>query len=184
MTLAVLTFFLILALGLVIWRGSLMLTALTGAPSIYSSRQAAIDAFRLAELKSGQTVIDLGCGDGRSLIIAAKQFGARGIGVELSPYCYALAKFNVWRAGESRRVKIIFGDFRKIEPYLKNTSIIYAYLLPATLAKLEPWLFAHMASDTSVISVAFQIANRQPDRRVKTTNLGRPSEVYLYRVTS
>lgn len=159
---------------------NLLIAALLGAPIVYADSRAIIDAFKLAKLKSGQTVIDLGCGNANSLIIAAKQFGAKGIGIERSPYAYLNSKLRVWWYGESANIKIIFGDFSKIEKYLSSADIIYLYLWSSVVQKIEPWIFANIGKKTRIVSLAFPFCDHQPRSISKTMNLGSLHDIYLY----
>ena len=77
---------LILLLIVIFWLICLIFAQIFGAPTVYSSKKAVIDTLKLADLKKDELLIDLGCGNARVLILAAKEFGARGIGVDRSPY--------------------------------------------------------------------------------------------------
>ncbi len=176
--------FLVFAFGigllLIIWQGSLLLAFISGAPSVFANQDAIEDSLKLAKLKKGELLIDLGCGDARVLIIGAKKFGARGIGVEKSPYCYLLSRFNVWQAGQSQKIKLIYGDFKVAEVYLKKADVVYLYLLPHTLARIEKWLFANLRSQAKVISIGFAFQKRKSKLQSSTINLNRKSAIYLY----
>lgn len=153
---------------------------LLGAPSVYSNDQAIRDAFKLAGLKSGQCVVDLGCGNAKSLIIAAKEFGAQGIGVERSPYCFLQAKFRVWQSSESKNIKIYFGNFSRLEKELRKADVVYLYLLNSILVKIESWLFSNLQPEAKVVSLAFEFLKRQPAQAAQTINLGRKTTIRLY----
>lgn len=165
---------------LLFWQFSLLFACITGTPIVYSNSRAIEDAFRLAKLKAGETVIDLGCGNARTLIIAAKKFGAKGIGVDRSVYCFIKSMINVFLAGESKNIKIVLGSFEKIEKELKNADVIYLYLLNAVLEKIEPWFFKHIGKDTRIVSLSFWFAKKKPIRETKTINLGRETKIRLY----
>lgn len=160
---------------------SLMIAALSGAPIVYTDSQAIIDAYKLAKLKKGQTVIDLGCGNAQSLIIAAKQFGSKGIGIERSPYAYLNSIFRVWWYGEISNIQIIYGDFSKIQKLLSSADVIYLYLWSSVVEKIEPWLFAHIGKNSQIISLAFKFAKHKPAKIAQTINLGSKHNLYLYR---
>lgn len=152
-----------------------------GAPSIYSNKVAMSDAMKFAEVKPGQTVIDLGCGNAKSLVIAAKHFGAKGIGVEKSPLCYIQASLNVLMNHQQKNVKILFGDFSVAEKYLRKADVVYLYLLPALLGKIEKWLFATVSKETKVVSLSFEFPNQKSVASVETKNLGYPATIRMYR---
>ncbi|OQA04163.1 MAG: Methyltransferase domain protein [bacterium ADurb.Bin400] len=162
------------------WQGSLLLAALWGAPSVYANSNAITDALKLSGLKKGQLLVDLGCGDARSLIIAAKEFGARGIGIERSPYCVLRARYNVARSGMQSQIKIIWGDFKKGENWLRQADVVYLYLLDNALSSIEKWLYDNIQPKCKVVSLAFKFGDRPALKTSQTKNLGRSATIYLY----
>jgi predicted RNA methylase len=153
--------FLIFVLVIFLWQASLVVAVIGGAPTVYAKTKAIHLAFESVELKQGQTVVDLGCGNARSLIIASKQFGAKGIGIEISPFYYLLAKASVCFARESENIKIIFGDLRKKERYLKDADVIYMYLFNKIANEIEARIFETTKPGTKIISLAFPLKNHQ-----------------------
>ncbi len=167
--------------GTIFWLASLLFASLIGAPTVYAAEGAIRDAFKLASLRKGEMVVDLGCGNARSLIMAARQFGASGIGVERSPYAYLAARFNVWRSGAGDKIKIKFGDFKKAEADLKQADVVYVYLLNGVLRKIEPWLFGSIQNKTRLVSLAFCFNDHSPKEIKETINLGRRTTIRLYK---
>ena len=163
------------------WQGSLLWATIIGSPIVYSRRQAVVDSLKLAGTKKGDLVIDLGCGDGRSLIIAAKEFGAKGIGVDRSYFCYLKSRINVFLAEQTKNIKIIRGDFKSAEKYLKTANVVYLYLLNSTLKEIENWLFDAIGEKTKVVSLAFWFAKHKPVDEAKTFTLGKETKARLYR---
>lgn len=163
------------------WQGSLLFVAVFGTPTVYAFDQAIVDAFKLAKLKKGELVVDLGCGNAKSLIIAVKEFGARGVGVEISPYCFLKSRWNVFISGESRNIKIIFGDFKKAGKYLKRADVVYLYLLNKVLESIEPWFFDHVNNNARVVSLSFTFEKNKPLQTCKTINLGKDTKISLYK---
>ena len=145
------------------WQISLIVAIVHGAPSIYAKRKVIIKAFESVGLKNGQIVADLGCGNARSLVIAAKKFGAKGIGIEISPFYYLLAKVNVLASGESRNIKIHFGDFRKRKNLVQKADLVFLYLFDKVIGKTEPWIFKSTRPSAKIISLAFPFKNHQAD---------------------
>ncbi len=80
---------------------------------------------KMAELKKGETLYDLGCGDERFLILGAKEFGAYGVGVEISPTRYLWAKFNVINNSLWNKVKIRFENFFKAQISDADVIVIF-----------------------------------------------------------
>ncbi len=171
----------IVSLMLLLWQASLFYVALFGSPTVYANSKAVRDSLKLAGLKKGELLVDLGCGNANSLIIASKEFGARGVGVEISLWCYLKAWWNVLINGQIGKVRIVFGDFKKGEKYLKNADVVYLYLLNATLAKLEGWYFKSIDKKTRTISLQFWFPNRKPTKTSETFNLNKKTKIHLYK---
>lgn len=181
MILVILILFLIIAFLILFWQFNLLYVAVLGTPIVYASDKAIIDAFKLTGLKKDNLVVDLGCGNGKSLIIAAKEFSAKGVGVDLSLYCYLKSKLNVFLAGETKNVKIIWGDFKKAEPDLKKADVVYIYLLNSVLKKIEPWFFQSIDKKTRVVSLSFEFPNHKPIKIIETINLNKKTNIRLYK---
>ena len=113
-----------------------------------------------AKVTSDDIVYDLGAGDGRIPIAAARQFGARAIGIEYDKDMADLARRNARRAGVDGRVQIITGDIFK-EDFSKAT-VVTMYLLPDLNLKLRPLILA-MKPGTRVTSHAFSMGDWEPD---------------------
>jgi len=169
----------IVLLVVAFWQASLIYAQVLGAPSVYANKDAILEACKLAGLKKGQTLLDLGCGDGRSLIIASKEFGAFGIGIERSPYCYLKSKLNVYLSGQ-KNIKILYGDIQKYDDEVKKADVIYVYLLNSVLAKIENWLFATIGNKTKIVSLAFKFPNYKPKEIIRVKNLRRITNLALY----
>lgn len=172
---------LILVIAIFFWQLSLLLATIFGSPTVYANKKAITDSLKLLDLKRGELLVDLGCGDARSLILAAKNYGARGLGVERSPYCVLRARLKVFMAGESQKIKIVFGDFRRIERDLQQADAVYLYLLNSTLKKMENWFFGSIGEKTRVVSLAFWFPKHRPVIKIETCNLGKKAVARLYR---
>ncbi|MDO8444043.1 MAG: methyltransferase domain-containing protein [bacterium] len=172
--------FIIFMLWMIFWQGSMLWAGIIGPPIVYSSYEGIRDAFKLAKLKQGETIIDLGCGNGRTLILAVKEFGAKGIGIDRSLFCILKARLNIYLSGESENIKIYFKPFEKASVEIKKSDVIYLYLWPSTLAKIESWLFEQIKPTTRVVSLAFKFAKKKPDSEIETMNLGMKMSVWLY----
>jgi predicted RNA methylase len=119
-----------------------------------------------AKVSSKDIVYDLGCGDGRVLIIAAKEFGARAIGIEKS---WALSKISEWRVKKEKledKVKIINEDFFKIN--LSKATVIFAYLSKKINKKLEPKLKKELKKGTKVLSASHEFKGLKLVKKFKT----------------
>lgn len=114
-------------------------------------------------------VYDLGAGDGKIAIAAAKDFGARAVGIEYNADMAALGQRNAERAGVANRVKIIQGDIFK-EDFSKAT-VVTLYLLPELNYQLRPTILK-MKPGTRVVSHAFDMGDWQPDAEIDTPAKG------------
>lgn len=129
---------------------------------------------RMAQVTPNDYVIDLGAGDGKIAIAAAKKFGARSLGIEYNPEMARHAQRNVEKAGVTARTKIIQGDIFVTD--FTQATVITMYLLPALNLKLRPQILA-MRPGTRVVSHSFNMDDWEPD---ETSNLdGRRAYFWL-----
>jgi SAM-dependent methyltransferase len=120
---------------------------------------------KTAKVAPNDLVYDLGAGDGKIAIAAAKEFGARSIGIEFNPDMAAFAQRNAVRAGVGDRVKIINGDIFK-EDFSKAT-VVTLYLLPDLNLKLRPILLK-MKPGTRVVSNSFTMGEWEADEVIES----------------
>jgi precorrin-6B methylase 2 len=115
----------------------------------------------LAQVKKDEFVIDLGSGDGRIAIAAAKNHGARALGVDIDPQRIKEANENAAKAGVTDRVT--FRRENLFETPIKDANVITMYLLTSVNAKLRPRLLEELRPGTRVVSHAFAMADWKPD---------------------
>jgi SAM-dependent methyltransferase len=127
---------------------------------------------KTAKVNSNDLVYDLGSGDGRIAIAAAKDFGARAVGIEFNPAMAELAQRNVNRSGVSERVKIINGDIF-VEDFSKAT-VVTMYLLPELNIALRPTILK-MKPGTRVTSHAFNMGDWDADIEIDS-----PAKAYYW----
>lgn len=139
--------------------------------------QSVVDAMlKLAAVTKNDVVYDLGCGDGRIVITAAKSHGARGIGIDIDPERIKEANANAQKAGVSDRVKFVEQDLFQTD--FKEASVVTLYLLPDINLKLRPKLQSELKPGTRIVSHAFDMGDWQPE---KTENVeGRT--IYLWTI--
>jgi cyclopropane fatty-acyl-phospholipid synthase-like methyltransferase len=116
---------------------------------------------KLANVKSGDYVIDLGCGDGRIVVTAAKEFGARGKGFDLNPKRIQEANENASSAGVKDRVEFI--EKNLFDADISQASVVTLYLLPSVNEKLKPRLLSQLRPGTRVVSHAFDMGDWKPN---------------------
>jgi len=120
-----------------------------------------------AKVGPNDDLVDLGAGDGKIPIAAARQFGARAWGIEYNKDLAALAQRNAQRAGVAERVRIVHGDIFK-EDFSKAT-VVTMYLLEELNAQLRPTILA-MKPGTRVLSNTFSMGDWEPDQVIRVTN--------------
>jgi hypothetical protein len=115
---------------------------------------------RMAQVTANDYVIDLGAGDGKIAIMAAKKFGARSLGIEYNPDMAKHAQGNVEKAGVAGRARIVQGDIFASD--FTKATVLTMYLLPALNLKLRPQILA-MRPGTRVVSHSFNMDDWEPD---------------------
>jgi ribosomal protein L11 methylase PrmA len=113
------------------------------------------EALRLAEVSKKDLLFDLGCGDGRVVVRAAKMVGARAIGVDIDPRLLESTRQRVAKADVSERVRIRQQDLLTI-PDLQRASVVFMYLPASAVNKLKPVLRKRCRSGTRILSVSYQ----------------------------
>ena len=129
----------------------------------------------LARVGPQDLVVDLGSGDGRIPIVAAKRFGARGLGIEYSADLVEVSRRNARAEGVADRVRFVQADL--FETDFRDATVVTLYLLPSLNVKLRPKLL-DMKPGTRVVSHVFRMGDWEPDEALK---LG-ASELFLWRV--
>ncbi len=118
---------------------------------------------KLAKVSKNDVVYDLGSGDGK-IVIAAAKLGARGVGVDIDPQRIKEANANAQKAGVTDRVKFILGDIFDPNIKIAEATVVTLYLLPSLNGKLQPRLQSELRPGTRVVSHAFHgMTNWEPD---------------------
>jgi predicted RNA methylase len=153
------------------------------APYVPSPPQVVQRMLSLAELKAGEVFFDLGCGDGRSVIMAAKEFGARSVGVELREDLVKKALSTIYEMNLQHRITIVNGDMFTVD--LTSADVVFLYLTTSANEKIKPKLESELKRGVRIVSHDYEITGWKP---LKTENycenqtLGYPSHtLYLYR---
>lgn len=124
-------------------------------PYVPSPNDVVEAMLKLAGVSSKDTVIDLGCGDGRIVVMAAEKFGARGIGYDLNPERIKEANENAEKAHVKEKVKFV--EKNLFEADIREASVVTLYLLPGVNEKLKPRLLAELKPGTRVVSHSFEM---------------------------
>jgi len=118
---------------------------------------------KLARVTKNDLVYDLGCGDGRIVIAAAKQFGARGVGIDIDPQRIADSQANAEKAGVTKQVKFIEEDL--FEAKISDATVVTLFLWPSVNMKLRPKLLKELKPGTRVVSHIHDMGDWAPEER-------------------
>lgn len=150
------------------------LSTLWGAPWARTSLQRVDRMLRLADVRPGETVVDLGAGDGRIVIRAARRFAARGIGVEVDPLRWLIANLAIRGLGLGGQARVVRGNMFAYD--LGEADVVTLYLLQGTNQQLKPHLAEGLRPGTRVVSRAFPVEGWTPRA------VDREERLYLYEI--
>jgi hypothetical protein len=135
----------------------------------------------LAGTRADDLVADLGSGDGRIVIAAARKYGARGLGIELDERLVQASRENARKAAVADRVRFVQGNVLLAD--FSRASVVTVYLLPELIGQLQS-RFMQLAPGTRIVSHSFRMAGWRPDRsetmKVTTSHPGQGDESTLY----
>jgi len=147
---------------------SMLLTNLFGlAPYVPSSKESLKKILAGANLEKGQVFYDLGSGDGVVVEMATTNYGVKGIGVEINPFLVLFSKIKSQLKG-LKETRYIRNDFLKIN--LKEAQVVFLYLLPRNLPKLQKKIEAECQRGTLVVSNSFPLQGWD-NKLIKTVKL-------------
>ena len=136
----------------------------------------------LSELRSGEIVYDLGCGDGRVVIMAAEDFGATAVGVELRDDLVKKSLERVSELGLDGRVKIVQRDMFEVN--LRQADVVTLYLTTSANERVRPKLESELKPGTRIVSHDYEVLEWKPlktDNFCENPRLGYPSHtLYVY----
>ena len=124
------------------------------------------DMLRLANVKKGDVLYDLGSGDGRIPITAAKKYGIRATGIDIDPDRIKEANDNARKAGVTNLVTFRQEDLFKAN--FKDATVVTLYLLPALNEKLRPRLWAELKPGTRIVSHQFEMGDWKPEKKLES----------------
>jgi len=138
-----------------------------------TSKKIARIQCKLAKIKKGDVVYDLGSGDGTALITATKEFGAKGFGVEIDPLRFWISKIRILFNGLSGKLKIVRKNFFDVD--VSNATVVIMYLIPKTLNRLKPKLLKELKPGTRIITFVYKID-------LPMIAEDKKNEVYVYKI--
>jgi SAM-dependent methyltransferase len=143
-----------------------------------SSTAAIAAMIELAQPVPSDTVYDLGCGDGRVVIEAARRSGARGVGVDLDPKLIRLATENAARAGLSSRVTFRTEDLFATD--LREATVVMLFLWPEINLRLLPKLLRELRPGARIVSNWHDMGGYEPTRVITLADAPQPHRIYLW----
>ena len=162
----------VVSTGLLVW---VLWTNRTGAPWVPTPMSKVHKMLKLAGVGPGDLVYDLGCGDGRMIITAARDYGARAVGIEIDPLRYLWCQIRITALGLRSRVRVVYGSFYRQD--LSDADVITCYLLQSTNQKLERKFKRELVPATRVVSNSFtfpglRLLRRDGEAKLYLYNLG------------
>jgi SAM-dependent methyltransferase len=155
---------------LLVFGGAVVTRAQDGAPSrapdvpfVPTPKEVVEAMLKLADVKSGDTVYDLGSGDGRIVITAAERYGTHGVGIDINPERIQEATENARKAGVEKLVEFRQGDL--FEAKISPATVVTLYLLPSVNLKLKPKLLHDLKPGTRIVSHSFDMGDWKPDKQ-------------------
>ena len=168
-------FWLFFVLFVVLILGTFALGGILAAPWVPLWKKDIRRMLKLAEVKPGEIVYDLGAGDGRIIIIAAKEFKAKAIGFEIAVLPYLWGYIKIKLHGLTGQAKLKYRNFFKEN--LGNADVICTFLTPEAMRKLKPKFQKEIKPTCRIVSYAFHIPEWEPYKISKPEN---ETAIYLY----
>ena len=150
-------FFLLLFVLALLW---ILVPALYGLPSIPTKPDRIRKALKLANLQPHETLYDLGAGDGSVLLIAAGEFGAKAVGVEVGPVQCAVIWLRAIASGFSDKIQIRWGNY--LNEDLRDADVVFLYATSQEVLKVAPHLEKQLKPGTRVISISADFHEWEP----------------------
>ena len=148
------------------------------APYVSTPQNVVDEMLKAADIKPNEMVYDLGSGDGRVVITAAEKYGARAVGVEISPKEVAASREKIAQAKLEKRVKIVEADIMTVN--LSEADVVTMYLLTSSNDLLRPNLEKYLKPGARVVSHDYPIRGWEPKRVHQVEALKRVHHLYVY----
>jgi ribosomal protein L11 methylase PrmA len=145
-----------------------------------SAPQVVQAMLKLAKVGAGDVVYDLGCGDGRIVIAAARDFGARGVCVDIDPRRIAEARENAQQAGVAERVRFVNQDLFLTD--IGDATAVMLFLWPSVNLALRPKLLKELRPGTRIVSHWHDMGDWKPEQTRSVRVRGRAHPIYLWTV--
>ena len=146
-------------------------------PYVPTTEEAVRAMLKLADVKKADIVYDLGCGDGRIVIAAAKTYGARGVGIDIDPDRIQEARENAKKAGVENLVRFEENDL--FQANFREATVVTLFLLPSVNLKLRPKLLQDLKPGTRVVSNTFDMGDWRPEKEQSLPGADDDEAAYL-----
>ncbi len=143
-----------------------------GAPWVPTPYKTIKKMLEMAEVRPGEILYDLGSGDGRVIIEAARSFGARAVGIEIDPFRYLWTKARIFTTGLTGNVNVLFGNFFNID--ISQADVVTIYLLQDTNVKLIDKFIRELRPGSRIVSNTFTLPG------LKIINHDEKSNIFVY----
>ena len=147
-------------------------------PYVPTPEPVVAQMLKMAQIRPGDVVYDLGSGDGRIVITAARQYGTRGVGFDIDPARIREAKANAEKAGVSDKVRFVQEDIFKAD--IRSATVVTLYLLPDINLRLRPKLLQDLRPGTRVVSHNYDMGDWTPLETARLTVSGSEHTVYFW----
>ncbi len=151
-----------------------LIPTLSGLPWRPTSNQRIRKALEIAQVKPGETVFDLGSGDGRVVVMAAADFSATAVGIEISPFHCLVSLIFARVEGVSEKIRIYLGDFYKVD--ISSADVVFAYMTSAQVGRLRPIFEKQLKPGARVVTISFDMGIWEPQE------VNREELIFLYRM--
>jgi SAM-dependent methyltransferase len=138
----------------------ILVPALYGLPPVPTRSERIRKALKLANLQPDEVLYDLGAGDGRVLLIAAREFGAKAVGIEVGPIQCALIRLRAVASGFGKKIQVRWANFYKAD--LGEADVIFVYATSKGVVKLAPHLEKQLRKGARVASISADFPEWEP----------------------
>jgi SAM-dependent methyltransferase len=161
----------------ILWSFSTLHGYLCGAPFLSTPKAVFSKMFELADIKPGEVVYDLGCGDGR-FVFEAEARGAKAIGIEISFFVYLLARFK--KRILKKQGTILWGNLFKLN--LRDADVVFCYLLPKAMKKINNKFQAELKKGCRIICHDFPLPGWRPEKTLVVEGKIKWANLFFYKV--
>jgi len=171
---------LLIVLGLILILSGLWPPDSPWAPWWQMPKETVREMCKLAKVTEKSVIYDLGSGTGNALIIAAKEFNATGIGVEIDPFRYAISKFNNKRYHTEKKVAFLKQNF--FATPLSDATVIFMYLIPPALKRLTPKFLKEVKHGTMFVSSVYPMPVDMFNDGLKLVTHNEEHRIFVYKM--